>query len=139
MPIFVNTKLSKANDVNVSIFGKVMDNINSDAKGLEPAKLIKKIPVHRPKFGATNLSDKFMSSVDTQAIKTNSDDQNKSELANTKRPNQMKSETSRVTAQEETNAVIRETIVNRVNNEPAIRDNNEITDDNTPVITDNSD
>ena len=44
LPIFLNTKLSKANDVNVSIFGKVMDNINSDAKGLEPAKLIKKIP-----------------------------------------------------------------------------------------------
>ena len=80
-----------------------------------------------------------MSSGDTQAIKTNSDDQNKSELANTKRPNQNKSETSRVPAQEETNAVIRETIANRVNNEPAIRDNNEITDDNTPVIIDNSD
>ena len=67
-------------------------NLNSDANEVsEPAKLIKKIPVHRPKFGATNLSDKFMSSGDTQAIKTNSDDQNKSELANTKRPNQMKS------------------------------------------------
>ena len=37
------------------------------------------------------------------------------------------------------NAVIRETIITRVNNEPVIKDDNEITDDNIPVITDNSD
>ena len=75
----------------------------------------------------------------SHAIKPKSDELNKSKPSNKKRPNKMNSDTSRVTSQEEMNAVIRETIITRVNNEPVIKDTNEITDDNIPVITDNSD
>ena len=61
--------------MNDRIFEKVMDNLNSDSNEVpEPAKQIKKIPEHRPKFGATNLTDEFMSS--SHAIKPKSDELN---------------------------------------------------------------